>query len=108
MSHFLTVEFQFEIGDFVYFRSARNDREHVPSRYLVMERYAQQCHGGVQRLYKLDGDFAKLVPEICLTREEPAYDSSRERYSWRAFKAEADKLAEKKENKDVDTDAENG
>ena len=93
----LTVEFAFEVGDFVYFRSSRNDRDHAPNRFVVMERYGQQCHGGVQRLYKLDGDFTKLVPEICLSREEPAYDTSRERRRWAAFKTDVDELGSKKD-----------
>ena len=109
MNSSLTVEFQFEIGDIVYYRSARNDRDSVPRRFLVMERFAQQCHGGTQILYKLDADPHALIPEVCLSREEPAYDPRLARRGWTEFKADLDKRAAKKEeNKDADTDTEAG
>lgn len=68
----IEVEFAFELGQIVYVRSSLHTHNVSPTRYVIAERIAQECHGGVQRLYKIYGrdDF---VPEIVLTSEEPAF-----------------------------------
>lgn len=68
----ITVEFQFEIGDFVYMKSAPHTMESVPNAFVVYERIAQQCHGGVQKHYKLGGR-DNMIPETLLTRDRPPY-----------------------------------
>ena len=68
----IEVEFAFEIGDKVYTRTASHHAGRRPKAFIVYERLAQECHGGIQRLYKcyeLEG----YVPEIVLTREMPPY-----------------------------------
>jgi hypothetical protein len=78
----LTVEFAFEIGNIVYFRSARHDSRNQPTRYLVFERGAFECHGGVQKMYRVDGFPDRWISEPCLTTEEPEYDTTRDRRIW--------------------------
>jgi len=68
----ITVNFEFELGDMVYFKSAQHSLGKRPLRFVVYERLAQQCHGGIQRLYKL-GTITELVPEILLRNREPEY-----------------------------------
>ena len=68
----LTVEFAFEIGDLVYFKSATHDIGNTPVKFVVYERLAQECHGGVQRLYRVLG-VKDWVPEIVLTSVLPPY-----------------------------------
>ena len=68
----LKAEMKFEVGDFVYFRNASHHIEALPKRFVVTERLVQECHGGVQRLYKLHGHEG-LVPEICLCSDMPPY-----------------------------------
>lgn len=63
----LEAEFQYEIGDVVYFIAAgRFNRE----PFQVTERIIQQCHGGIQIQYKLIG-LEGFVPELCLTTDAP-------------------------------------
>jgi hypothetical protein len=73
----ITVSFEFEIGELVFFRDAAHCHGIRPKRFIIEERFAQQCHGGIQRLYRLHGyprDSGYLgVPEIVLSREEPAF-----------------------------------
>lgn len=69
----LEVNFAFEIGDLVYIKSASHRMDCVPKRYVVYERIAQQCHGGVQLLYKITS-FDGTFPEVVLTKELPAYE----------------------------------
>ena len=73
----LSGEFKYEIGDMVYFRTASHRDGHRPKRFLIIERFLQQCHGGVQMLYKLDGSsegIGSLIPEIALTPDEPPFE----------------------------------
>ena len=68
-----TVEFAFELGQQVFFRDAPHDVDQTPRAFTVYERVAQECHGGVQRLYKLmvgEGR-SELYPEILLCAEMP-------------------------------------
>lgn len=67
-----TVEFEFEIGQLVYFKDADHTSEKRPRQFTVIERYGQECHAGVQRHYRLNG-IAELIPEVALVTEEPAY-----------------------------------
>lgn len=71
----ITVKFEFEIGDFVYYRNAMNDRTHSPFRHIVHERIAQECHGGIQRLYRLDGQ-EEEIPEVVLRSTPPLFEET--------------------------------
>ena len=67
-----TVEFEFEIGDLVYTKGSQHTDGQRPRMFCISERIAQQCHGGIQQLYKLetiDGWHAEVV----LTYDEPPY-----------------------------------
>jgi len=68
----LEVEFEFEIGDIVFSKAAQHCSGHRPKPFIIYERIAEQCHGGVQRLYKVMG-FEGFVPEVVLSRDEPEY-----------------------------------
>lgn len=68
----INVEFKFEIGGMVYFRGSIHDFDHRPNQFVIAERSAHECHGGLQRLYKLV-NYRDPVPEIALSREEPSY-----------------------------------
>lgn len=68
----LTADFLFEIGDTVFFSSAQHAAGHRPKQFVIYERLAQECHGGIQRLYRLGG-VDMNVPEVLLVRDEPAY-----------------------------------
>jgi hypothetical protein len=68
----VTVDFEFEIGDLLYFRDAENSLDKHPRAFLVYERIAQECHGGIQRFYKLTG-LPDATPEIALTKDAPKY-----------------------------------
>jgi hypothetical protein len=46
------MEFQFKPGDFVTLR-ADVDLSFPPPRYTVLERFTQECMGGIQRHYHL-------------------------------------------------------
>lgn len=69
----LSAEMAFEVGDHVYFKHAENDLLSSPKRFAVIARYVEECHGGVQRHYKLFGR-DEFVPEIVLTKERPKYE----------------------------------
>ena len=68
----LEVEFKFEIGDIVFFRSAQHDKGNRPRPFCIVERLAQQCHADTQRLYVLACN-SGFVPEVALSLEEPSY-----------------------------------
>lgn len=68
----ITVEFEFEIGEIVFFKAADHNSAVRPRTYQIMERLAQECHGGIQRAYVLVGS-REWVPELALSREEPLY-----------------------------------
>jgi hypothetical protein len=68
----VSVEFQFEIGELVYFKAAAHNSSHRPRRFVIYERHVQECSGGVQKLYRLDG-CDRLAVEIVLTTKEPPY-----------------------------------
>ncbi len=68
------MTFEFDIGELVFFRGAQHTCGCRPKQFCITERLAQECHGGVQKLYRLSGtDPHQLHPEIALTRGEPAY-----------------------------------
>jgi hypothetical protein len=66
------VDFAFEIGDLVYVRGSTHTQTTRPKAFVVYERIAQECHGGVQRLYKVFG-LEGLVPEPVLTLDIPPF-----------------------------------
>lgn len=68
----IEVEFEFEIGDLVFFRSSDHAVGIRPKTFCVYERLAQECHGGIQRLYKL-GNVPESIPEVLLCKDEPEY-----------------------------------
>lgn len=68
----LKATMAFEIGQFVYFRSERNDTTHQPERDVVYERFVKEFDGGIQRLYRI-GSVDRLISETLLTAEEPPY-----------------------------------
>lgn len=73
----ITVDFEFEIGDIVYFKDHDHDATRIPYKYVVFERIAQECHGGVQRLYRLCGhgvDMVTMWPAVVLTKDKPAFE----------------------------------
>lgn len=73
----LSAEMAFEIGDFVYLKHHESTPELRPRRYMVYERHIQECHGGVQRFYRVAG-LEGPVAEICLSKEIPPMDESAE------------------------------
>jgi len=73
MASQLTAMLEFEVGEFVYRRTASHSDSVRPRRFLITERYLQQCHGGIQKMYRLDPDEGQLLPEIALTRDEPPF-----------------------------------
>lgn len=68
----MVVDFEFEIGQIVFFKSANHANGFRPATFAIYERVAQQCHGGIQCLYRLSG-IEGLTPEPMLTRKEPEY-----------------------------------
>lgn len=68
----LNVEFSYEIGERVFIRTASHRDGLVPRQFLITERVARQCSGGVQLFYTLF-DVDDEVPEIALTRNMPEY-----------------------------------
>jgi hypothetical protein len=85
----LTATLEFEVGELVYPRSALHCDGQRPRRFVIVERYVQQCHGGVQKLYRLHGVDGNLVSEVALTREEPEYRPLSEGYIEAQLAAEA-------------------
>lgn len=72
----LRGETKFAVGDLVYFRTASHHNGTRPRRYVVTERYLQECAGGVQVLYRLGGLPERtdhLIRETELTAEMPPY-----------------------------------
>ena len=70
-----TTNFQFEIGELVYMKTARHDAENTPRKFMIIERLAQQCPNGVQLHYKLQPPMeSPKVLELCISREMPAYE----------------------------------
>jgi hypothetical protein len=70
----LTAEFEFEIGEQVYFKTALHNAEATPKRFIVLEQIAQRCPGGTQMFYHVMSDkVLHSVPETVLTREQPEY-----------------------------------
>ena len=74
MDNTITVTFQFKPGDLVYFRGAAHHRGQRPARFCIETRMAEQCHGGIQRMYRLVGG-DRYVPELALTSTEPGWQS---------------------------------
>ena len=68
----LRAEFRFEIGDTVYFRAAMHNANNRPNQFIIYERLAQQCHGGIQQLYRMQPGM-DFVAETLLTADEPEY-----------------------------------
>jgi hypothetical protein len=68
----LKAEMKFEIGDIVYFAATQHTDSCRPRRFVVYERFAQECHGGIQKLYRVGGE-ANMVSEPLLTSVEPEY-----------------------------------
>ncbi len=68
----IEVWFIFEIGELVYFRGAPHNLRNIPQQFVVSERIAHECHGGIQRFYRLVG-VPDLVPELGLSRITPPY-----------------------------------
>lgn len=99
----LDALFEFELGEIVYFRSAKDTIIGVdrPNGYVIVERRLHQCLGGLQQSYVIGG---KSVHEIELTRDRPAsrkmtetevegrslVDQLHRRASWSAFSASMD------------------
>ena len=75
----------------MYFKNAENTLERQPVKYIITERYAQECVGGIQKMYRLL-DSKELVPEPVLAYEKPTYeglnvDRLREKIEIEAIKA---------------------
>ena len=100
MSHFVTVEFAFNIGEVVWHRAAVAGGQYKPHAWIVIERHAVQCHGGVQKFYKLNDCAGPMVPELALTSDEPPPAS---RVEW-CMNTEPTR----KESDNADTDTEAG
>ena len=74
MASEVRATFEFEISELVFFKGTQHNRNCRPNQFCVTERIAQECHGGIQRMYRLSGTDPHLLhPEIALTREEPPY-----------------------------------
>lgn len=66
----ITVDFEFELHEIVYLKHAEYSRNMKPVRHIIIERSAVECHGGVQKMYRLlDGQ--RLIPEPILTKSLP-------------------------------------
>lgn len=59
-----TVDFEFEIGELLWMKGSHDQRG------IVTDRIAQQCSGGIQKLYSLSR-LSGFISEIALTREPP-------------------------------------
>lgn len=70
----LKAEMEFEIGDVVYFKTSLHDKHHTPRKFTVVGRIVEECHGGVQRHFKVAsfGD-CFMASYIELTKECPPY-----------------------------------
>ena len=68
----ISTTFKFDVGDIVYFSTAMHCDGTHPIGYVVTDLISQTCHGGTQRVYKLEGADA-YVAEVALTAEKPPY-----------------------------------
>ena len=68
----LTAEMAYEIGQIVYMRDALHNAGSQPTPHIITERFVQECHGGIQRLYKFSGD-TSVHSEVALTDKELEY-----------------------------------
>ena len=81
----LSAELAFEIGDIVYFKTALHDEHSRPIAFMVLERFVQECPGGIQKSYVLT-EQSRPIMEIALTKDKPAYEpSEHSEHSWRDF-----------------------
>lgn len=67
--------FVYRIGEQVYSADASFNRSSIPHKFTVIGRFLEQCPGGIQRKYQLNG-LAGHSHEITLTPEKPVYDAS--------------------------------
>lgn len=74
----VTVNFKFEIGDFVYFADSPHREEQTPRHFMIYARMMDQCTGGIQLWYKISG-YKDWIPEITLTTEMPPYETISDR-----------------------------
>lgn len=74
----MQTEMQYEVGDMVYIRNAIHDRAHRPKQFVILERYIQQCMGGIQLAYRLNarGEGLHFYMEVELTLTEPKYQKT--------------------------------
>ena len=49
MGSWLDDHFKFKLGAFVFFRTASHNDSQRPKRFLVTERFLEECEGGVQK-----------------------------------------------------------
>ena len=68
----VAVEFEFAKGEILYRRDSNHGEGMVPRPFMVQERHVVDCHGGVQKLYKLVGEGGQF-PEFSLSREMPPF-----------------------------------
>lgn len=72
----LQAEMEFEIGDIVYHKTALHSDERA-TPFIVIERFVQECHGGIQRQYRISSDRrvdSRLMVATELTKEKPVYE----------------------------------
>ena len=69
----LKAEFEFEIGDIVYLKTADHNDHIRPAKLMVTDRIIMECHGGIQTFYKVDKT-QDMIPSIVLTGEMPPAD----------------------------------
>ena len=80
----LSAEFRFEIGDMVYLRPSVEGVIGGNVRAtggVVAERVAQECHGGIQRMYRLcdlNGTLSPLISELALLSTNEAVQAAME------------------------------
>lgn len=109
----ITVTFKFSVGDLVYFSGATHNVSTVPIQAVITERIAQQCHGGIQQLYKVSSEQG-LFSEVSLCLEEPPYRKRCKEYqdemaeerqirSWASWVKQGEAMEEAAENKDERT-----
>ena len=71
----MKVQFEFEIGEIVYFKTARNNQHCKPAKFQVVGRLVEECPGGIQLHYMVaDGAPAVRTLEQTLTRVPPPYE----------------------------------
>lgn len=72
MSNTITVTFEFPIGVLLFIRGSQHTSSHRPIASPVASRFAEECSGGIQCFYRLQGH-KDPVSEVVLCREEPPY-----------------------------------